>query len=98
MPSELSRAMEALSDEVGRAIFFVLFKYGEMSISQIMGELQIPIGQSDGFFTLMKTLQKAALVNGKMVKIDNEKKIMYDVTEFGEDFVNNLMTGLEKDV
>lgn len=92
IPSELSRAMGALCDENGRAIFLVLFKYGELTISQIMEELQVNAGCSSWLFESIKNLQKASLVKSDLV--DGEK-ILYDVTEFGEYFIKGLMSGIK---
>ena len=46
MPAELRRVIDALNSDIGLATFFVLFKYGEMSFSQIMIELDIPSNYS----------------------------------------------------
>ncbi|MCM1987755.1 winged helix-turn-helix domain-containing protein [Methanococcoides seepicolus] len=93
MPSELRRAMKALGGNTGLATFLVLFKYGELSFSEIRKELEIPTELSGQLTYHIKNLQKAGLVKNEYVKKEDTNNFsFYDVTEFGEDFVNNLMT------
>lgn len=95
MPIELRRAIEALSDEVRLGIFFTLFKYGEMSFSQIREKLEIPTKSSGYLSYHLKKLEKSALI-----KNDYSKKSevigysFYDVTEFGESFIDGLMKSI----
>lgn len=92
LPYELRRAMDALDDDIRLAIFFVLLKYGELPFSQIMKELEIPSEYSSKLTYHIKKLQKGAIIKNEYVKkegIDNYS--FYDITEFGEGLLNNLM-------
>lgn len=92
MPAELRRAIDALHSDIGLATFFVLFKYGEMSFSQIMNELGIPSNYSSKLTYHIKKLQKSALVKNEYIKKENvDSHSFYDITEFGEEIINNLM-------
>ncbi len=98
MPIELRRAIEALSDEVRLGIFFALFKYGEMSFSQIREKLEIPTRDSGYLSYHLKRLEKSALIrNDYSKKSGITGHSFYDVTEFGERFVDGLMTSIEID-
>ncbi len=96
MPFELKRAIEALNDEIRLGIFFVIFKYGEISFSQIRQELEIPTKSSSLLSYHLRKLEKSALI-----KKDYSKKSgimnfsLYDVTEFGEKFIDGLMKSIE---
>lgn len=95
MPAELRRAIDALNNDLGLATFFVLFKYGEMSFSQIMKELDIPSNYSSKLTYHIKKLQKSALVKNEYVKKENvDSYSFYDVTEFGEGVINNLVNSI----
>ncbi len=92
MPYELRLAMDALSSDIGLAAFFVLFKYGELSFSQIRSELEIPSNYSSKLAYHIKKLQKSALVKNEYIKKENvDSYSFYDITEFGEGIINNLM-------
>ncbi len=98
MPIELRRSIEALSDEVRLGIFFVLFKYGEMSFSEIRNKLEIPAKNSGYLAYHLKKLEKSALIRtdySKKSGITNHS--FYDVTEFGERFIEGLMKSIEID-
>ena len=98
MPIELRRAIGALSDEVRLGIFFALFKYGEMSFSQIRQELEIPTNYSGYLSYHLKKLENSALIKNDFSKktgITNYS--FYDVTEFGEKFIDGLMKSIEID-
>lgn len=96
MPSELRRAIDALNNDIGLAVFFVLFKYGEMSFSQIMSELDIPSNYSSKLTYHIKKLQKSALVKNEYIKKENvDSYSFYDITEFGEGIINNLMNAIQ---
>ncbi|WP_048181254.1 helix-turn-helix domain-containing protein [Methanosarcina siciliae] len=95
MPAELRRVIDALNSDIGLATFFVLFKYGEMSFSQIMNELEIPPHHSSKLTYHIKKLQKSALVKNEYVKKENaDGYSFYDITEFGEGIINNLMNAI----
>jgi hypothetical protein len=95
MPGELRRVIDALNNDIGLAAFFVLFKYGEMSFSQIMHELDIPSNYSSKLAYHIKKLQKSALVKNEYIKKENlDTYSFYDVTEFGEGIINNLMNAI----
>ncbi|MDD4213143.1 MAG: helix-turn-helix domain-containing protein [Bacilli bacterium] len=95
MPTELRRAIDALNNDIGMAAFFVLFKYGEMSFSQIMSELDIPPNYSSKLTYHIKKLQKSALVKNEYIRKENVGVYsFYDITEFGEGFINNLMNAI----
>lgn len=92
MPLELRRAVDALNDSLRLAIFFVLFKYGEMPFSQIMTELEIPQEYSSKLTYHLKKLEKGALIKNEYIKkegVDNYS--FYDLTNFGEETLNGLM-------
>lgn len=98
MPTELRRAIEALSDEVRLGIFFTLFKYGEMSFSQIRQELEIPTNNSGYLSYHLRKLESSALIKNdysKRAGITNYS--FYDVTEFGEKFIDGVMRSIEID-
>ena len=98
MPIEIRRVIDAINDDIGLAVLLVLFKYGEMSFSQIMSELAIPSDySSSGILTYhIKKLQKSSLVKNGYVKEENvDGCAFYDITEFGEKFINNLMKTME---
>lgn len=92
MPFELRRAMDALDDDIRLAIFFVLLKYGELPFSQIMKELEIPSEYSSKLSYHIKKLQKGALIKNEYVKKEGiDSYSFYDITEFGEGLLNNLI-------
>lgn len=92
MPYELRRAMGALDDDIRLAVFFVLLKYGELPFSQIMKELEIPSEYSSKLTYHIKKLQKGAIVKNEYVKKEgSDSYSFYDITEFGEGLLNNLM-------
>lgn len=98
MPIELRRSIEALSDEVRLGIFFVLFKYGEMSFSEIRNKLEIPAKNSGYLAYHLKKLEKSALIrNDYSKKSGVTNHSFYDVTEFGERFIEGLMKSIEID-
>lgn len=98
MPIELRRSIEALSDEVRLGIFFVLFKYGEMSFSEIRTKLEIPAKNSGYLAYHLKKLEKSALIrNDYSKKSGATNHSFYDVTEFGERFIEGLMKSIEID-
>ncbi len=98
MPIELRRSIEALSDEVRLGIFFVLFKYGEMSFSEIRNKLEIPTKNSGYLAYHLKKLEKSALIrNDYSKKSGVTSHSFYDVTEFGERFIEGLMKSIEID-
>ena len=95
MPGELRRVIDALNSDLGLATFFVLFKYGEMSFSQIMSELDIPSNYSSKLTYHIKKLQKSSLVKNEYIKKENvDNYSFYDITEFGEGIINNLMSAI----
>lgn len=92
MPPELRRVIDALNDDLGLAAFIVLFKYGEMPFSQIMSELDIPTYNSIKLLYQLEKLQKSALVKNEYIKTENvDVHSFYDVNEFGETMITNLM-------
>ncbi|WP_269849052.1 winged helix-turn-helix domain-containing protein [Methanosarcina horonobensis] len=96
LPAELRRAIDALNSDIGLAVFFVLFKYGEMSFSQIMSELDIPSNYSSKLTYHIKKLQKGSLVKNEYIKKENvDSYSFYDITEFGEGIINNLMNAIQ---
>ena len=98
MPIQLWRSIEALSDEVRLGIFFVLFKYGEMSFSEIRNKLEIPAKNSGYLAYHLKKLEKSALIrNDYSKKSGVTNHSFYDVTEFGERFIEGLMKSIEID-
>ncbi len=98
MPIELRRSIEALSDEVRLGIFFVLFKYGEMSFSEIRNKLEIPTRNSSYLAYHLKKLEKGALIkNDYSKKSGVTSHSFYDVTEFGERIIEGLIKSIEID-
>jgi len=93
LPSELKRAVEALNDDLRQAIFFVLLKNGELSFTQIMTELEIPRKDSSILSHHLKILEKGALTTNKYAKKEGvDTHSFYDLTDFGEDILDGLMT------
>lgn len=96
LPAELRRVIDALNSDFGLAIFFVLFKYGKMSFSQIMSELDIPPHNSSNLTYHIKKLQKSSLVKNEYIKQKNiDGYSFYDITEFGEEIISNLMNTIQ---
>lgn len=92
MPLELRRVVDALNDKLRLAIFFVLLKYGELSFSQIMNELEIPQEYSSKLTYHLKKLEKSALVKNEYAKKEGaEGYSFYNLTEFAEELLNGLM-------
>lgn len=92
MPLELRKAIDALNDNFRLAIFFVLFRYGELPFSQIMDELEIPPEHSSKLTYHIKKLEKGALVKNEYVKKEGiDSYSFYDITNFGEDILKGLM-------
>ena len=97
MPAELRRVIAALDDDIGLAILFVLFKYGATTLSQIMDKLDIIVKDNSELRTHIKTLEKSSLVQSEYVKRKGEEvHTFYDITEFGERIIFNLMDTLRK--
>ncbi len=98
MPIELRRAIEALSDEARLGIFFALFKNGEMSFSQIRQELEIPTKNSGYLSYHLRKLENSALIkNDYSKKTGITNYSFYDVTEFGERFIEGVLKSIEID-
>ena len=98
MPIELRRAIEALNDEVRLGIFFTLFKYGEMSFSQLRQELEISTKNSGHLSYHLRKLETSALIkNNYSKKAGIANHSFYDVTEFGEKFIDSIMKSIEID-
>jgi len=96
MPAELRRVIDALNSDIGLAAFFVMFKYGEMSFSQIMTELDIPPNYSSKLVYHIKKLQKSSLIKNEYIKKENVGgHSFYDITEFGEGIISNLMNSIQ---
>jgi len=92
MPYELRQAISALNDDIRLAVFFVLFKYGELSFSQIMDELEMQPQYSSKLTYHIKKLQKGALIKNEYAKKnDMDSYSFYDITIFGEEILNNLI-------
>lgn len=96
MPLELRKAIEALNDDLRLAIFFALFKYGELPFSQIMSELEIPPEHSSKLTYHIKKLEKGALVKNEYIKKEGiDSYSFYDITNFGEDILKSLINTIE---
>ena len=96
LPAEIRRVIDALNSDIGLATFLVLLKYGEMSFSQIRNELDIPSNHSSKLTYHIKKLQKSALVKNEYIKKENAGSYsFYDITEFGEGIINNLMNAIQ---
>lgn len=96
MPLELKKAIEALNDDLRLAIFFALFKYGELPFSQIMTELEIPPEHSSKLTYHIKKLEKGALVKNEYIKKEGiDSYSFYDITNFGEDVLKGLINTIE---
>jgi hypothetical protein len=92
IPEELRKIIDALNGDLGLAVFLVLFKYGELTFSEIMEELEIPPENSSNLKEKLKKLQMSALVKNIYVKEKNlEGRSFYDVTGLGEEVISNLM-------
>lgn len=97
MPAEIRRAIAALNDDVELAILFVLFDYGIMTLSCIMDELDIQVKDNGEVIEHIKKLQKSSLVKSEYIKeVDGEGHSFYDITEFGENIIYNLMNAIQK--
>jgi predicted transcriptional regulator len=85
IPEELRRAIDSFSEELSLAVFLVLYKYGEMSFSEIKGELGV---DSRVLHNQIKRLQKSSLVTEYNCN-------MYNITEFGEKIIKSLMSAVK---
>lgn len=84
-----SRIVKNLNHKISR-------KYGELSFSDIMSELEIDAKDSGKLVYHLTQLQKAALVKNEYVKKDSSQVYSYyDVTELGESVLSNLMNVLK---
>ncbi len=90
MPAELRSAIYALSDDLPIAIFLLLFKSGKQSQEQISNMLNMPSCFICAVETNLKILQKSALISSTC----ENGLYYYDVTEFGERVLKNLMNTL----
>ena len=88
MPAELRRVIDSLNSDIGLAVFLLLLKKGEMSFTEIVNELEVEHNSTLAYH--IKKLQKSSLVKNVYVK-RGEGYSYYDVTEFGECVINNLM-------
>jgi predicted transcriptional regulator len=97
LPSELTLAIKTLQSDVSRAIFFSLYKNGEMTIDNMIQELETDSNYSSILTFHLKQLQKASLVKSTYVKnnMDNGQ-MFYDITDFGEKVIQTMINTFKK--
>lgn len=87
MPAELRRVIYSLGNDLSIAVFLLLFKHGKQTQEQISNMLNMPscfiyaVGQN------LKGLQKSSLISSTL----ENGLYYYDITEFGERVLTNLM-------
>lgn len=88
IPSQLRRAIKALSEDARLAILVVLLKNGEMTFSEVSRAL----GMSSSNLThhLKKLIQAALVENYFQRKEDSEEYSFYKPTLLAEDFARNM--------
>lgn len=93
MPAELRRVIDAINSNIGLAVFLLLYKKGETSFTEIMNEFEIK--NSSTLTYHIKKLQKSSLVKNVYVN-KGDWYSYYDVTEFGECVLENMMNIFSK--
>lgn len=89
IPSQLRRAIKALSEDARLAIVIILLKNGEMTFSELSRLLNI--SSSNLTHHLKKLIQAALIENFFQRKEDSEEYSFYRATLLAEDFTRNML-------
>ena len=93
IPSQLRRAIKALSEDARLAIVVVLLKNGEMTFSELSRVLNM--SSSNLTHHLKKLIQAALIENFFQRKEDSDEYSFYRATLLAEDFTKNLLKSQE---
>jgi DNA-binding transcriptional ArsR family regulator len=89
IPSQLRRAIKALSEDARLAIIIILLKNGEMTFSELSRALTM---SSSNLTHHLKKLTQAALIENFFQRKENtEEYSFYRATLLAEDFTRNLL-------
>lgn len=93
VPEEIKRAINATDNETRLGILVALLKHGEMTFSQLKEMTRL---NQSTFNSHLKILMKSALITNYFRKrIGVGDYSYYDVTDFGEAFLDGLYGSLE---
>lgn len=93
IPSQLRRAIKALSEDARLAVVVVLLKNGEMTFSELSRILEM---SSSNLTHHLKKLTQAALIeNFFQRKEGSEEYSFYRATLLAEDFTRNMLNSLK---
>jgi len=93
IPSQLRRAIKALSEDARLAVVLVLLKNGEMTFSELSRVLNM--SSSNLTHHLKKLIQAALIENFFQRKEDSDEYSFYRATLLAEDFTKNLLKSQE---
>ena len=93
IPSQLRRAIKALSEDARLAIVVVLLKNGEMTFSELSRVLNM--SSSNLTHHLKKLIQAALIENFFQRKEDSDEYSFYRATLLAEDFTRNMLQSQE---
>jgi len=93
IPSQLRRAIKALSEDARLAVVVVLLKNGEMTFSELSRVLNM--SSSNLTHHLKKLIQAALIENFFQRKEDSDEYSFYRATLLAEDFTKNLLKSQE---
>jgi len=88
IPQEIRRAIRGLDSNYRTAIFVVLYKHGELSFSDLQKKLEIDKAMLN--YHLGKLVESALVHHYYKHKLGIEKYSFYNVTPFGQNFVEIL--------
>jgi len=88
IPEEIRRAIRGLDSDYRAGIFVALHKYGELSFSDLRKKLEIDKAMLN--YHLGKLIESALIQHYYKHELGTEKYSFYNITPFGQDFVEIL--------
>lgn len=96
IPEEIKRAVEGVDGEIQYAIIVMLLNEDGAPFSKIQDELKI---HQQTLSSRLKKLVKGALITRKeRGELDDRYEANYEITKFGEKFLNNLLATLDSEL
>jgi DNA-binding HxlR family transcriptional regulator len=88
IPEELRRAIRGLDSDYRAGIFVALYKHGELSFSDLQKKLEIDKAMLN--YHIGKLIESALVQHYYKHELGTEKYSFYNITPFGQDFVEIL--------
>lgn len=92
IPEEMKRAISGFDNDFRVAIFVALYKYGELSFSDLQKKLQVDKAKLN--FHLKKLSESALVEHYYRHELGNVEFSFYSITGFGVNFVRSLIQSL----